>query len=133
MDFFENEKTELSLQIKIMKSAFYTSSSNENLVFASYEVSKLIAETGYPHTICEKLIFPALKIITTRVYGRKQENHLSSLCLSNNTVKRRIDDMVKNIEETLIHRTQNRQFFFSLQMDESTGIADSANLMFFSS
>jgi hypothetical protein len=38
-----------------MKIALCTSSSNENLVLVSYEVSKLTAETGYPHTICEKL------------------------------------------------------------------------------
>jgi hypothetical protein len=69
-----------------MKSALSTSYSNENWVLALYEVSKLIAETGYPHTICEKLILPALKIITSSVYGRKQENQLSSLSLSINTM-----------------------------------------------
>jgi hypothetical protein len=37
-----------------MKSALSTSSSNENLVLASYEVSELVAETGYPRTICKK-------------------------------------------------------------------------------
>jgi hypothetical protein len=32
-------------------------------------------------------------------------------CLSNNTVKRGIEAMAKNIEETLIHRIQ-KSFFF---------------------
>jgi hypothetical protein len=96
--------------------------------FASYEVSRLISETDYPHTICEKSIIPALKIITSRVYGRKKENQLSSLSLSNNTVKRRIEDMAKNTEETLIHRIQNYHLF-SLKVDESTDLADNANLM----
>jgi hypothetical protein len=91
-------------------------------------VSKLIAETGYLHTICEKSVLPALKIIISCVYGGKQENQLSSLSLSNNTVKCRIEDMVKNVEETLIHRIQNSQFF-SLQVHESTDIADNASLM----
>jgi hypothetical protein len=94
-----------------MKSAVSKSSSYENLVLASYEVSKLIAETGYQHTICEKLILPALKIITSRIYGRKQENQLRSLSVSNNTVKRRIEDMAKNIGETLTNRIQNSQLF----------------------
>jgi hypothetical protein len=38
--------------------------------------------------------------------------------------------MAKNIEETHIHRIQNSQFF-SLQVDESTDIADDTNLMCF--
>jgi hypothetical protein len=38
--------------------------------------------------------------------------------------------MAKNIEETLINRIQNSQLF-SLQVDESTDIADNANLMCF--
>jgi hypothetical protein len=59
-----------------------------------------------------KLILPALRIITSRVYGRKQENQLSLLSLSSNTVKRRIEDMAKNIEETLILLIQNSQVFF---------------------
>jgi hypothetical protein len=113
-----------------MKSALSTSSSNENLVLALYEVSELIAETGYPRTLCEKLILPALKIITSRAYGRRQENQLCSLSVSNNTVKRRIEDMATNIEETLTHRIQNSPFF-SLQVDETTDIADNANLMCF--
>jgi hypothetical protein len=111
IDFFVNKKNELSSTTKSMKKALPTSSSNENLVLASYEVSKLIAETGYPHTICEKLILPALKIITSRVYGIKRSNQLNSLSLSNNTVKRRVEDMAKNIEETLIHRIQNSQIY----------------------
>jgi hypothetical protein len=62
IDCFVKKKNELSsTKKKSIKSALPTSYSNENLVLASYEVSKLIAETGYPHTICEKLIFPALK------------------------------------------------------------------------
>lgn len=32
----------------------------KNLVRASYEISKLIAETGYFHTIAEKLLVPAI-------------------------------------------------------------------------
>uniref|UniRef100_K7GH28 Uncharacterized protein n=1 Tax=Pelodiscus sinensis TaxID=13735 RepID=K7GH28_PELSI len=104
-------------------------SSNENFVLASYEVSKLIAETGYLHTVGERLILPALNIITFRI-RRSKGNQLGSRSLSNNTVKRRIKEMEKNIEETLIHRIQNSQFF-ALQVDESTDTADAANLMCF--
>uniref|UniRef100_K7F206 Uncharacterized protein n=1 Tax=Pelodiscus sinensis TaxID=13735 RepID=K7F206_PELSI len=97
---------------------------------SSYEVSKLIAETGYSHTVGEKLILPALNSITSRIYGGKKGNQLGSLSLSNNTVKRRIEEIAKNIEEMLIHRLQNSQFF-ALQVDEITDIADAANLMCF--
>uniref|UniRef100_K7GA61 DUF4371 domain-containing protein n=1 Tax=Pelodiscus sinensis TaxID=13735 RepID=K7GA61_PELSI len=105
-------------------------SSNENFVLASYEVSKLIAEIGYLHIVGERLILPALNFITYRIYRGKKGNQLGSLSLSNNTVKRRIEEMVKNIEEMLIHQLQNSQFF-ALQLDESTDIADSANVMCF--
>jgi hypothetical protein len=103
--FFVNKKNELSSTKKSMKSALSMSSYNENVVLASYEVSKLIADTGYPHTICEKLILPALKI---PCLWKKEENQSNSLSLSNNTAKRRFEDMAKNTEETLIHRIQNK-------------------------
>jgi hypothetical protein len=45
-------------------------------------------------------------------------------------VKRKFQDMAKNTEETHIHQIQNCQFY-SLQVDESTDLADKVNLMSF--
>lgn len=56
-----------------MSSMFSLSPQTENLVLALYEISKLIAETGYPHTISEKLIFPVMKIMASRIYEKNKK------------------------------------------------------------
>ena len=48
--------------------------------------------------------------------------------VSNNTVSRRIDTMSENILATLISRVKNSEFY-SLQVDESTDVANLANLL----
>jgi len=53
IDFFINRRRQLKSAKKNMTSMFSLSPQTENLVSASYEISKLIAETGYPHTISE--------------------------------------------------------------------------------
>lgn len=45
---------------------------NEAAVTASYEVSRLIAQTKNPHTIGEKLILPAIQIAVKRLFGEKE-------------------------------------------------------------
>lgn len=40
---------------------------------ASYEISKLIAETDQPHTIAKKLIVPAMKMLASRICDKKTE------------------------------------------------------------
>ncbi|CAI6355369.1 unnamed protein product [Macrosiphum euphorbiae] len=71
IDFFINRRRQLKSSKKNMTSMFSLSPQTENLVLASYEISKLIAETGYPHTIGEKLILPAMKIISSRICEKK--------------------------------------------------------------
>jgi hypothetical protein len=109
---------------------FSRDAQSENLVMASYEISKLIAETGYSHTIAEKLIVPAMKMLASRIWDQKQVNQVNMLALSNNTVRRRIVEMADNIEETVVSHLKECSFF-SLQVDESTDISDNANLMCF--
>lgn len=107
---------------------FSLGAQSKNLVITSYEISKLIAETGYPHTIAEKLIVPAMKILGSRICDKKQENQINMLALSNNTVKRRIVDMADNIEETVVCHLKEYSYF-SLQVDESTDISNIADLI----
>lgn len=130
IDFFINKKKEFIASKKTMTSNFSQGALSENLVMASYEISQLIAETGYPHTVAEKLIVPAMKILASRICDKKQQNSINMLSLSNNTVKRRIVEIADNIEETVVGRLK-RCSFFSLQVDESTDISDNANLMCF--
>ena len=84
---------------------------NESAVQTSYEVSLLVAEKGKPHTIGEELIKPAAKIMTLAVLGEKASKSFDLIPLSNNTVRRRIDEMAENVRETLINRIQNCSYF----------------------
>ena len=72
-----------------------------------------------PHTIGEKAFIPAIRTVLDRVLHHKNTNHvLRSIPLSNNTVKRRIDEMGQCIEKQLIEMM--RYNMFSIQVDEST-------------
>jgi len=75
IDFFINRRRQLKSSKKNMTSMFSLSPQTENLVLASYEISKLIAETGYLHTIGEKLILPAMKIISSRICEKKKRKN----------------------------------------------------------
>jgi len=94
-------------------------SKNKNAVKASYEVCKLIAKTGKPHTIGEGLILSAVKAIVKTMLGEKAAKELNILSLSNDTVKRRIDKISDNIKVNLLVRIRKSQYY-SLQLDEST-------------
>ena len=50
--------------------------------------------------------------------------------MSNNKVRRRIDEIAQNVRERLINRIKNC-IFFAIQLDESTGIVNNANLIAF--
>lgn len=79
------------------------------------EISKLIDETGYPHTIAEKLIVPAMNMLASQICGKKQESQVNMLALSNNTMKCRIMEMADNIEETVLSHLKEHFFVFASQ------------------
>ncbi|CAH1964673.1 unnamed protein product [Acanthoscelides obtectus] len=68
-----------------------TSQRNDDGLRASYNISLLIAKSGKPHTIGEKLILPA----------KPASDIIKRIPLSNNTVERRIDEMSSDIESFL--------------------------------
>ncbi len=103
---------------------------NEKAVTASYEVSRLIATSGKPHTIGEDLILPAAKQMVSIMLGNKAVKQLNLISLSNNTIKRRINDMSENVFQQLICRVRASRFY-AIQIDESTDIVSMANLLTF--
>ncbi len=52
---------------------------NEKAVTASYEVSRLIATSGKPHTIGEDLILPAAKQMVSKMLGNNAVNTVAKL------------------------------------------------------
>lgn len=103
---------------------------NENIVKASYLASLIIAKDGKPHTIGETLVLPAAKEIVRCVLGDKAAKEIEKVSLSNDIVKRRIDDMSSNIKNKLLLYLKDCNFF-ALQIDESTDITNMVQLMVF--
>ena len=85
---------------------------------ASYNISLLIAKTGKPHTIGEKLILPAIQEVVTTVMHANGRSVVQSIPLSNDTVARRINMMATDVENSLCNILRTTEF--SLQIDEST-------------
>lgn len=94
------------------------SSQNEKGLMVSYEVAQIIAKCGAPHIYGEKLILPAIRVFINNMIGQNQQEILSSIPLSNDTISRRIDEMASDIEMQVCYELQSNEF--SLQLDEST-------------
>ncbi len=62
--------------------------------------------------------------------GEKAAKQLNVISLSDNIVKRRIDDMTEDVLKQLVSRIRASRFY-ALQTDESTDIASLANLLAF--
>ena len=65
--------------------------------------------------------------------GEKYEKRLQIIPLSDNTVKRRIALMSKDIKEQIITEIKDKSLFglFSIQIDESVNVASVSQLMVF--
>ena len=85
---------------------------------ASYYILLLIAKSGKPHTIGEKLILPAIQEAATTVMHSDGRSLIQSIPLSNDTVARRINLMASDVEKTLYSILKTTEF--SLQIGEST-------------
>ncbi|CAH2005321.1 unnamed protein product [Acanthoscelides obtectus] len=78
-----------------------TSQRNDDGLRASYNISLLIAKSGKPHTIGEKLVLPAVEEVLKTVLHKPASDIIKRIPLSNNTVERRIDEMSSDIESIL--------------------------------
>ena len=94
------------------------------VVKASYEVSLLVAQNMKVHTIAESLVLPAAKTLVRNLIGDEAVAKLESVSLSNDTVKRRIQEMSGDIAEQVIAGVKNSKFGFAIQIDESTDVAN---------
>ena len=94
----------------------------------SYLVAQQIAKTKKPHTIGEELILPSAVIINEVMFGKEFANKVRAVPLSNDTVKRRIEELSDDIQSQLLDRLRYCQQF-SIQLDESTDVANAAELV----
>ena len=101
---------------------------NKAVLEVSYRIAFRIAQAKKPHTIGEELIKPCLIEATTLVLGGKKANKLKEISLSNDTVKKRISEMSQDILLQVVEEVRPSPLF-SLQLDESTDISSSAQLL----
>lgn len=103
---------------------------NETAVKASYVAALHIARKKKAHTIGEDLLLPVMKEVVNIMCGEKESKKLNSLSLSNDTVKRRIQDMSQDVLSQVLERVKESPYF-AIQLDESTDIANQAQLLVF--
>lgn len=126
-DYFKRKSDELhAVQTKFVS---HVKTNNEKALKASYLVSHDLALAGKPHTLAETLIKPLLVKVVKCMVDEKTANLISSVPLSNNTVRNRIQDLSNDVKDTIISRISQTKF--SLQLDESTDVAGLAVLMTF--
>uniref|UniRef100_K7FW21 DUF4371 domain-containing protein n=1 Tax=Pelodiscus sinensis TaxID=13735 RepID=K7FW21_PELSI len=104
-------------------------SDHENATEASYNVSYRISLAKAAHTIGESLIKPCAKDVMCML-DQESSKKVEAVPLSNNTVTRRIHDLVADIEKKLIFRLHLCDAY-ALQLDESTDVAGRAVLLVF--
>ncbi|XP_076042678.1 zinc finger BED domain-containing protein 5-like [Oratosquilla oratoria] len=116
MNYFKSLKEKFEKRSTI-KSLFAAQTVTHSPLEASYEISLLIAKSGKNHTVGEDLIKPSISAFLKTVL-EKDDKDVKAMPLSNDTVKRRIDEMSEDIETQLVEKLKSRKF--SVQMDEAT-------------
>ena len=101
---------------------------NELVTKMSFKIDEAIAEKGKPYSDGE-FIKNCLEILIENVSPEKK-NLVEQISLSRFTVARRIDDLSENIEVSLKDRI-SKCSAFSIALDESTDLSDTAQLVVF--
>lgn len=101
------------------------------LLEASYKVAHLIAKNKKPHTIGETLIKPCALEMVELVCGTEQRMEIAKIPLSNDVIHSRIEDMSTDIVQQVIRELKESPLPFSMQLDESTDVAQYSQLLVF--
>ncbi|XP_042858681.1 zinc finger BED domain-containing protein 5-like [Penaeus japonicus] len=126
IEFFRRKEGELQDQKQVLTRQTTISTKAQ---MASYEVAYLIAQSKQPHTIGETLMKPGAVTMSRIMHGDKMARELETVPLSNDTITRRINDIANDIKCQLIDRVKGSKY--ALQLDESTDISNSAQLLVF--
>ena len=102
--FFETTKHTLK-QVKLDNSGSFRQQTSK-VVEASYEIAMLISKSKKSHNIGESLIKPSILRVAEFVLGKDSANKLSQISLSNDTVKRRIDELPQDIKDQTLDQVR---------------------------
>ena len=95
-------------QMSVLKNQ---SNLNKRGLQTSYKLSFLLAKKSRPHTDGEELLKPAFQIyLRTMLNNGKVKHQLSSLPLSNDTVRRHIDEIANYVQSQLNDILRNTKF-----------------------
>lgn len=115
--YFQDLKDQLSKR-SISKMFVRKVNQAESGLVASYNISLLIAKSGLPFTVGEKLVIPAIKEAISTVMERDPSPVMQAIPLSNDSVARRIKEMALDTEQQLCATLRENPF--SIQLDETT-------------
>ena len=96
--------------------------------FVSAQVFGLPSSTGplgFPNKVCDRLVKPAAVEMARIMCGEAVANKLAMVPLSDNTIKRRIEELSVDILQQIIGAVKQSEKF-SLQLDETTDIGNYA-------
>jgi len=112
--------------------SLFTQRHEENIstTAASYEMALLLARKKKPFTDGEDIIRPALQIAAKMLGDKSVQARFNEIPLSNNTMTRRVVELAGDVNQQVKLHTSNCAFF-SLAMDESTDIRDTAQVSIF--
>ena len=100
---------------------------NESGLTASYKIGQIKAKAGSAHTVAENVIKPSFKILMKYMLQQDSVNVSKVLPLSNNSMGRRTDEKLLDVESQLVEKLKTSKF--SIQLDESTGSDNRAILV----
>jgi hypothetical protein len=122
-------KAEIVKKTRLDSSGSYQQK-NAVAVEASYLVAQRIAKVKKPHTTAEELILPCAKDIVSVMMGSDYLISSQPLSLSDETIKRRIQDMAYDILSQAIDEVKScPSSMFSIQLHESTDVTHLAQLL----
>ena len=81
------------------------------------------------HTIAELLVLPTAKTLVWNLIGDEAAAKLDNVSFSNDTVKRRIQEMSGDIADQVMAGVKDSKFGFAIQLDESTDVAKCSQLL----
>lgn len=118
-------KRKLSAQHQIFSKAAQESAC---YVKASYAVAMILAKKSKPY--CDGEIVKECLESVVEILCPEKKTDFSKISLSRQTITRRVDDIGKHIEENLKNRV-SKFIFYSLALDESTDLTDTAQVAIF--
>ncbi|CAH1987064.1 unnamed protein product [Acanthoscelides obtectus] len=99
---FFSSKAESLKRMRLDKSGTYPT--------ASFEIAFTIAKQKKAHTIGEELMKPCVLKTSQIILEEDAEQKVKSISLSNNTVKRRIDDIAADMKSQIINKIELSPF-----------------------